>query len=153
MRESVEVLGGPEDVLDARSISLEEAFSRQNDRIAYLRSVGASWSEAVFQLRDFLVGVEDDEFWDGMPKHIRDRVAGMAPHEAAKLRALWAPHGWHGFPCQAFPGPDGDPVYWPTPSELSRAYSIVLKLAARLGITWRTKRRGYLGLPEENGEA
>lgn len=155
-----------EDRLSIRPISMEDAFGRQNDRIAYLRSLGQPWGEAVFELRDLLHGLEDEEFWDGLPPTTRTHLEGLqgrlealrhpdAPRalddaeeaaarrlgaEIEAIRAHWSPHGWNGMPVRAFPGPGGRPVWRPTPEDLSNALRIIRRLANRCGITWRKKR-------------
>lgn len=132
-----------------RPISLEEAFGRQNDRIAYLRSVGQPWAEAVFELRDLIVGIEDEEFWDGIPAEVRAGLPKQPKPKQEAEREKWAPGGWAAFPCRAIPGPGGRPIYLPTSEELSHARRIVLRLAARRGLTWKTKRISSLPKPQD----
>lgn len=141
---------GTEDHFNPRPISLEEAFGRQNDRLGYLRSMGLPWAEAVFQLRDLLVGLEDEEFWDGIPDSRRKAMQKMTEAEAEKERQLWAVEGWNGYPCRAVPGPQGRPIFKPTPENLSHAYQIVMRLAARRSLTWRTKRVSSLQIPGQD---
>ena len=153
-----------EDQLNIRPISMEEAFARQNDRIAYLRSIGSPWAEAVYELRDLLVGLEDREFWDGIPEDEREKIQNL-PLEKREIENLkFSPEGWLTHKVRAFParGPGGTvvPVYRPTSENLSQELRIVRRLANRRGITWRTKRvsrlpsalRGHLApgaTPEE----
>jgi hypothetical protein len=141
--------GSPEDQFAPRPISLEEAFSRQNDRIGYLRSTGLPWAEAVYQLRDLLVGIEDDEFWDGIPATERSRLPKLTEEEAERARQRWAEEGWLGYPCRAIRGPSGQPVFRPTADNLSHAYRIIMRLAARRGLSWRTKRISKLPGPPD----
>lgn len=138
-------LGAGADQFNPRPIPVEEQFGRQNDRVGYLRSMGLPWAEAVFQLRDLLVGIEDDEFWDGIPKKVRDALPKMTKAKAAEAQAEWAPNGWDGITFRAVPGPGGRPLYRPTADELSHAYRIIMRLASRKGLTWRTKRISGLG--------
>lgn len=132
-------LGAGTDQFNPRPISLEEAFGRQNDRIGYLRSMGLPWAEAVFQLRDLLVGIEDDEFWDGVPASIRKTFPTIPKAKAMALQEKWSVEGWNGYPCRAYPGPHG-PIYRPTAEQLSHAYQIVMRLASRKGLTWKKRR-------------
>lgn len=136
-----------------RPISMEDAFSRQNDRIGYLRSLGQPWAEAVYQLRDLLVGMEDDEFWDGIPKDERAKLAKAPPHVADQIRDRYAVEGWLGYPCRAVRGPGGQPIYLPTADNLSHAYRIIMRLAARRGLSWRTKNVSKLPGPAEVEDA
>lgn len=141
-------LGTSEDHFAPRPISMEEAFGRQNDRIGYLRSVGLPWAEAVYQLRDLLVGIEDEEFWDGIPPEERAKLAKLPPLEQEQVAKRFAAEGWSGYPCRAVQvaveQPDGSTKwvthYTPTPENLSHAYRIVMRLAARRGLSWRTRR-------------
>lgn len=132
-----------------RPIPVEEQFGRQNDRLAYLRSMGLPWSEAVFQLRDLLVGIEDQEFWDGIPKNVREEMTKMTPGQRDAAAGRHAGSGWDGITFRAIRGPGGKPVYRPTADELSRAYQIILRLAARKGLTWKTKRISGLGMNQD----
>lgn len=179
---AVNLAGGFEDQLSIRPISMEEAFQRQLDRVAYLRSLNQPWAEPVFQMRDMLHGLEDQEFYDGLPpkareevETIEDRLAtleaiaedtdvGPSHEQLAEIRRLelrveairarYAPEGWLGMPMRAFRGPGGKPIYRPTPDDLSRALRIILRLADRQRITWKRKRRTSLpnGFEEEDEE-
>lgn len=128
-----------------RPITMEEAVGRQIDRISYLRSIGHPWSEAVFMLRDMIVGLEDDEFWDGIPAHARGKWTKAEGGEKATIAKQWAPEGWTGVPFRAYRLPDGGVVFRPTSENLSSALRIIMRLLARRGIAWRTRRRSDLG--------
>lgn len=142
-------IGAGTDQFNPRPISLEEAFGRQNDRIGYLRSMGLPWAEAVFQLRDLLVGIEDDEFWDGIPQPIRASLPKLTKKKQEETRQKWSVEGWNGYPCRAYPSPHG-PIYRPTAEQLSHAYQIVMRLANRKGLTW--KKRRISGLNPGSGD-
>lgn len=134
---------------------MEEAYSRQNDRIAYLRSIGQPWAEAVYELRDMLVGLEDEEFWDGIPPHVRKDLEAKSEDEREAIKETYSEHGWSTHRIRAFPirNAAGEvvPVYRPTPENLSTALRIVRRLATRVGITWKRKRVSRLPSYEENG--
>lgn len=123
-----------------RNITMEDAIARQLDRIAFLRSTGQEWAEAVYQLRDMVVGLEDDEFWDGIPNSERSKIKKLPEKEREKEFKRWAVEGWNGYPVRAFRGPGGQPIYVPTSENLSCALRIVMRLLARQGIAWRTRR-------------
>lgn len=135
-----------------RSITMEEAITRQLDRIAFLRSTGQEWAEAVYQLRDMVVGLEDEEFWDGIPKHERARVKLLPERERVKEERRFAVEGWNGYPVRAFRGPSGEPVYVPTSENLSCALRIIMRLLARQGMAWRTRRVSKLEPWGKNGK-
>lgn len=144
------------DELSVRPVSAEEAFSRQNDRIAYLRSYGEDWEEAVNELRDQLEGLEDPEFWDGIPPDVRASLDDMTVKERDEVHEKYADRGWLTMKIRAFPGRKADgspdwenPIYKPTADQLSRRLRIVRALATRRGITWRTKRRSWIGFESE----
>lgn len=150
------------EIFSPKTLTMEQAISVQMDRIAYLRSSGLEWAEAVYQLRDMVVGLEDDQFWDGMPEAIRkkvkelehpskDEVKNLSKEDLYKMkkraksfREEWSKHGWEGYPIRAYPGPDGEPIYMPTNENLSTALRIIMQLLSRQGIIWRTKRVSYL---------
>jgi hypothetical protein len=136
--------GLTEDLFAPRPMSTEEALARQEERIAYLRSAGKPWAEAVYQLRDMLVGFEDDEFWDGVPPHLRGQLAALPEEQQERLRAQWAPEGWHGYHVRAIPVRDATgrivPVYRPTAENLSHAYRILRRLMDRCGFVRKTRR-------------
>lgn len=146
MLDNLEPAGLPEEAekLSTRSISIEEQFSRQSDRVAYLRSMGQPWSESLYALRDLLTGVEDLQFWDGIPPDQREALDGMSEEQREELRQRCARSGWSTIDIRAFPGPDGEPIYKPSAEDLSRQLRIVLGLAQRLGITWKYDRASKL---------
>jgi hypothetical protein len=127
-----------------RLIPTEEQLSRQEERIAYLRSSGQPWAEAVFQLRDMLVGFEDDEFWDGLPGPVRKGLSDQTDDDKAETLTEWASEGWLNFPCRAIRGRGGEPVYRPTPEDLSHAYRILRRLMDRSGFIRKTRRTSRL---------
>lgn len=144
------------DELSVRPVSAEEAFSRQNDRIAYLRSYGEDWEEAVNELRDQLEGLEDAEFWDGIPPEVREGLDDLTVKEREEVVDHYAERGWLTMRVRAYPGRKADgspdwerPIYVPTADQLSRRLRIIRALATRRGITWRTKRRSWLGYESE----
>ncbi len=125
-----------------RNITMEDAIARQLDRIAFLRSTDQPWSEAVYQLRDMVVGLEDDEFWDGIPPHVREseKFKKLPAKAREREEKKWAVEGWNGYPVRAFRGPGGQPIFMPTSENLSCALRIIMRLLARSGIVWRTRR-------------
>ncbi len=123
-----------------RNITMEDAIARQLDRIAFLRSTGQEWSEAVYQLRDMVVGLEDQEFWDGIPREERPRIKKLKDKEREAEEKKFSVEGWNGYPVRAFRGPGGQPIFMPTSENLSCALRIVMRLLARQGIAWRTRR-------------
>lgn len=138
-----------EDSLATRPISAEQSFAMQNDRIAYLRSHGLDWAEAVYELRDQLEGLEDEEFWDGIPPKVREDTEDLTPAERKAIREQYAERGWltHSVTAYQKKLPDGTTmdIYQPTAAELSRELRIIRALATRQGIMWRQKRKSWLG--------
>lgn len=136
------------DRLTQRPLSTGEAVQRQIDRIAFLRSMGQPWAEAVEMLRDMVVGLEDLEFWDGIPKSERQQLAGLEEagqrKKAAELRAKCAPYGWNGVPVRAVPGAGGRPVWKPTPENLGDMLRIILRLLDRRDLLWKVRRSAEL---------
>lgn len=143
-------------VAPLRSIDL---IQRELDRIAYLRSLGHPWGSAVETLRDLAVGLEDEEFWDGLPPGIRGKVKALekdpdnrkAIHEAKRLREAYEHRGWNGVPIRAIPGPRGEPQWRPTAANLSDQLQIVLRLLDRHGLRWKTHRQSPLPPVPANG--
>lgn len=133
--------------LASRSMPMDEVLRRQIALIAWLRSMGEPWGEAVNQLRDMVVGLEDDEFWDGIPAHVREDQARVPGHRWAEIREHYAPQGWNDVPVTAFQGPDG-PIFEPTDAELSAMLKIILRLLHRRSLTWRLKRMAIIDAPE-----
>lgn len=133
--------------LSPRSISMEDIIKNQVDRIGYLRSAGEPWDEAVQNLRDLVIGLEDDQFDDGIPDHVRKNLSTLTPAEQRAERERWAPHGWNGVPIRAYRRPDGTIRWAPTAQDLSNQYRIIMALLDRRGISWRRKRVSYLAAP------
>lgn len=129
-----------------RQIGFEEAISRQLDRIAYLRSLGHPWSEAVYQLRDMVVGLEDPQFWDGVPPKERERIEGLDPDLRDDELEKWKEEGWATHSVRAFRGPRG-PSFRPTAEELSRELRIIMRLLDRRGMIRKTRKSSTL--PED----
>lgn len=134
---------GEEDPLEnvrTGHIPIEEALSRQVDRIAYLRSAGLAWGEAVLHLRDMVVGLEDEEFYDGIPDEVRAQVQdGQVSIEQARER--YAEYGWQSCSVRAYETEDGGVVLDPSPSDLSKLYRIIQRLLARKGLVYKRKTR------------
>jgi len=142
------------DVHTPRTIGTEEAISRQIDRIAYLRSMGHPWSEAVYQLRDMAVGLEDEQFWDGVPPNARAKIMELDDPEVQKEAfAEFAELGWSTHSVRAFNGPRG-PIFRPSAVDLSKELRIILGLLERKGMRWKTRRSSTMpmdlvkGIPE-----
>lgn len=129
-------------------ISMEEAFSRQNDRILYLRSLGKPCTEAVMALMDMLAGLEDQEFYDGIPAKVRAELAKKPKEEQEALAEEYSTRGWNALPIRGLPGPGGRVIYRPTPDDLAAIYRLTLGLAHRLGLAWKQKRVAHLPGPE-----
>lgn len=144
--------------LAGQQISMIDAVRRQIDRIGYLRSGGHPWAEAVFQLRDMLVGLEDAQFWDGVPAKDRKRLleaqASGDKIAAARIEARWKKQGWLGIPVRAVPGPGGRPIWRPTPENLSDLLRCIMGLLDRRKLLWKTRAGSELPpwlQPEANG--
>ncbi len=119
-----------------RSISIEDNVLHQIDRIGYLRSIGEDWKEPVFHLRDLIVGLEDDEFWNGTPMHLRDKTIPQE-HEAE-----YKDRGWKSINVRMRKRVvDGIEIEYldPLPQELSKMLRIILALLARRNMTWRRR--------------
>lgn len=132
----------------ARALSMSDRVGEQVSLIAYLRSTGAPWEEAVYQLRDMIVGIEDAQFWDGVPDNLRATVEQGGP-AARRILAECAPYGWKTAPVRAYTiGHDenGEPVplLRPTPEQLSNLFRIVMALLTRRRITWRPREEAYI---------
>ncbi len=128
---------GPTIQPDPRNLTIEVNIQHQIDRIGFLRSVGESWQEPVYHLRDLIVGLEDAEFWDGVPAIVDPESLSVSQRESYSMR------GWNGVPCRVLveTNPDGSTIETPdpTPSELSAMFRIILAQLARRGMTWRRK--------------
>lgn len=136
---------GDEDPFDKTrtgKIPIEEKLARQVDRIAYLRSASLPWGEAVFHLRDMVVGLEDDEFYDGIPNQEREKIKN-GDHELTmeEARERYAEFGWDGFTMRTWEQADGTLVTDPSPADLSKAYRIIQRLLARKGLVYKRKTR------------
>jgi len=128
------------DVHTPRSIGFEEAISRQLDRIAYLRSMGHPWSEAVYQMRDMVVGLEDEQFWDGVPANARAKIMLLDdPEVQEEALAEFAEQGWSTHSVRAYNGPRG-PIFRPSAVDLSKELRIILGLLDRKGMIRQTRR-------------
>lgn len=129
----------------ARRVDVESLILRQLDRISYLRSVGQPWREPVFMLRDLAVGLEDGEFWDGVPDIIRGKL-NQEEVEAYGRR------GWDSMQMREKELEDGRTVLDPTAAELSNALQIVMALFARRNMTWKVKKNHKIPLEFGNEE-
>lgn len=121
-------------------IPIEEKLARQVDRIAYLRSAGYPWGEAVLHLRDMVVGLEDEEFYDGIPDSERSKIQ-VGELGLAETREAYADYGWDTFSVRAYEATNGEYVLDPSPSDLSQAYRIIQRLLARKGLVYKRKKR------------
>lgn len=145
------------DTVKHRDISHEQNINQQLDRIAYLRSAGLPWAEAVFQLRDMVVGLEDHEFWTGIPPRLYEEHENDSD-KLTQLREAYVEYGWDGVSFRAIETSDGRFVYDPTPSDLSKALRIIMRLLARKGILWKKRTRtrfapyGEADQASKNGE-
>lgn len=128
---------------NARPLRVEDLVLHQIDRIGFLRSVGQDWSEPVAHLRDLVVGLEDKEFWTGVP----DKVKDATDEELEE----YLERGWNGVKIRMKVRKVGkieirEPD--PTPQELSLMLRILMALLARQGMTWRRKLTDEI-LPEQ----
>lgn len=114
---------------DLRNLSIEDVLRRQLDRVAYLRSSGLDFSEAVLMLRDLLVGVEDDEFFDGVPATVRGTEGA---------REAYAERGWDTMVVTASSS-GGRAVLTPSNAELGVMLRCLTALMARRGLTFRSQ--------------
>lgn len=137
---------GIEGRLQMRNLSMGELVTRILDDIRYQRRMGLPWGPSVDYLRTVLVGLEDPEFWDGMPPRIRKQVQELEKSEdasdrrqARRQRKQFLPRGWNGLQIRAVPGPDGRPRYRPTPDDLDAMLMVLLRLLARRKMTWKTR--------------
>lgn len=141
------------DYLANQPLSMIDIVRRQQDRIAYLRSSGGDWGEAVMELRDQLVGLEDDEFWTGIDAAAAKRIKAAEDAGdddlAQKLAQECAPRGWLGVPIRAYQAEDGSPIYKPTNAELSTMRRILNRLLHRKGMLWKTRHKAPLPPVEE----
>lgn len=122
-----------------RSISIEDNVLHQIDRIGYLRSIGEAWDEPVFHLRDICVGLEDEEFWDGIPKQVRER---KNPPITDVEKKAYNDRGWETMEVRMRVmkiGKHEMRFLDPTASELSLMLRILMALLARRGMTWKRR--------------
>jgi hypothetical protein len=87
-----------------------------------------------------VVGLEDEEFWDGIPREHRARIKKLPQKERELEEARWALEGWNGYPVRAVRGPGGQAIFLPTSENLSCALRIVMRLLTRQGMMWRMRR-------------
>lgn len=130
-----------------RQIDFEMGLARQLDRIAFRRSNGLPWDEALYHLRDSMVGYEDEQFWDGIPPKERKRIKALADVKARKEAAeAWAGQGWETMHVRAY-RVGHRVIFKPTGEQMSRQLRIVLQLIDRSGM--RRKVRQQSRLPDE----
>lgn len=129
-----------------RQLRYEDTLNRQVDRIAYLRSLGRPWAEALYQFRDMVVPIEDEQFRDGVPPKERERIKGLPEAQQKKELERWAEDGWDTHRCPARPGPWG-PVFKPTPQVQSAQLRMIMRLLERQKMLRST--RSASRLPED----
>ena len=135
----------------------EDIVRRQIDRIGYLRSVGMDWSEALLQLRDELVGLEDYEFKYGIPdrvmKHLvsctdnprwrqpdwPDVVPGACSHVTPSELDRYMERGWETMTIDGTETEEGEQIFDPSPQDLARMNRILHGLMSRQGLMWRQR--------------
>lgn len=163
----------PTERLAMKAMQTMDIVRRQVDRILFLRSTGGPWGAAVEGLRDVLVGLEDQQFWDGMPLAVRKKVKELEAdpsdkksRKAAKeLRAKYAVQGWDGVPVAwtpievrvLVPGTSETRLevrqkLQPNAENLSDMFRIMLHLLHRHGLLWKTRLDSALP-PVEDWEA
>lgn len=138
--------GDPDSIDQAtpKRIAFEDGIMRQLERIAYRRSMGLPWSEALYQLRDMLVGFEDAEFWDGIPPDKRKEVEAMPnPVAQREFAKGFAELGWATHRVRAFKTPRG-PVFRPTSEQLSLELRMLMRLLDRNQMIRKTRRASRL---------
>jgi hypothetical protein len=94
--------------------------------------------EPVFHLRDLIVGMEDDEFWNGIPMNLQEsfKKGNLTENEIMEYRK----RGWDTIPIRIMRVKKNgkfEKVASPTAIELSEMLRIIMALLARRGITWR----------------
>lgn len=139
------------DVHTPRQIGFEEAISRQLDRIAYLRSMGHPWGEAVQQMRDMIVGLEDEQFWDGIPPKAREQIASMDPDAQERAKRPFLEDGWSTHSVRAYRSPRG-PSFRPTAVELSNELRIIMRLLDRRGMIRKMRTSSTLPVDLVKGQ-
>lgn len=122
-----------------RGLTIEDAVMNQIDRIGFLRSLGKDWKEPLFHLRDILIGLEDNEFFNGIPMNLQDKQDKIKAEHLETYRA----RSWDAIPVRMRSAKDeaGNIEEWldPTPIELSKMLQILMALLARRNMTWRRK--------------
>lgn len=122
-----------------RSITIEDNVLHQIDRIGYLRSIGQDWKEPVFHLRDILVGLEDEEFWNGIPMNLQSKKDKLKEEDLKEYKE----RSWTDVPCtmRSIKDDQGNVQEYLDPSaiELSKMLQILMALLARRGMTWRRR--------------
>lgn len=140
MEQNVSALHGEASTVqpNPRSITIEDNVLHQIDRIGYLRSVGEEWKEPVFHLRDLIVGLEDEEFWDGIPMNLRKKQDKISPTDLQE----YTDRGWRSIKVRMRirleQGKEIESLD-PLPEELSKMLRIILALLARRNMTWRRR--------------
>ena len=129
-----------------RPITIEDNVLNQIDRIGYLRSIGEDWKEPVFHLRDIIVGLEDEEFFDGIPMNFRKKELTL------EERNYYVQRGWDSIKVRSKEGPDGEYLD-PTPGELSRMLRILMALLARRNMTWKRRMIDTIPMNVEESES
>lgn len=137
--EGVAALHGEQAIVqpNPRGITLEDNVLHQIDRIGYLRSIGEEWKEPVFHLRDLIVGLEDEEFWNGIPMNLQEKK-DFSDEE----KLVYEDRGWNTIKIRSqLIMVNGREVesYDPLPQELSKMLRIILALLARRNMTWRRR--------------
>lgn len=140
MEQNVSALHGEASTVqpNPRSITIEDNVLHQIDRIGYLRSVGEDWKEPVFHLRDLIVGLEDDEFWDGIPMNLRKKQDKISEQDMKE----YVDRGWRSIKVRMrIRLENGKEIESldPLPEELSKMLRIILALLARRNMTWRRR--------------
>lgn len=140
--------GDPDSIDQAtpKRIAFEDGIMRQLERIAYRRSMGLPWDEALYQLRDMLVGFEDAEFFDGIPPGKRGELDALSPERRKVAAKAYGELGWNTHAVRAFRTPRG-PVFRPTAEQLSRELRMLMRLLDRNKMVRKTRRSSRL--PED----
>lgn len=119
-----------------RKLNIEGKIDNQLDRIGYLRSIGEDWTEPLFHLRDLVVGLEDDEFWNGVPERLEGQ--DLSEDELKEYHS----RGWNGveIDVELMEDSNGGLIEepCPTPQQLSQMLRIIMALFARTGMSWRS---------------
>ena len=145
MQDSPFAAGDPDSIDQdtPKRIAFEDCIMRQLERIAYRRSMNLPWAEALYQLRDMLVGMEDAEFWDGVPPDKRKEIADLPPEAQKRAMKEYAELGWATHKVRAFKTPRG-PVFRPTSEQLSKELRMLMRLLDRRRMIRKTRRASRL---------